>query len=362
MRLSDNNNTLIIPYRESKLTRVLKSSLKSNTKVVIICNISPSSEALEETISTLEFAKRAKKVKQIVAKNETTGIQMIIVKYENEINELQHKLRDMEQKAIIGNESVGLKQEIGVMKKQLNKEMAEKARLSEAFEKAMADRAQLEAEIAKLQSRILVSENLIVEPVEPLLGKATPLDRRIMRLTITRNPLEPEEGIHNDKFWTSSIAGLNQADFCKKTMDAPEEAMKFHKALIQLDLRSNDFNPRFSIRDTMLLDKIDNLDDLFGDFNPRNSRLTNNSSIRDSVIIFNTPQAKEEDKNMPSREQLLEIISEQDKIIVSLRVDVQEKADNIEVLKDELQLYKDNMKALYQQIKNMKQIDQENKK
>ena len=145
-------------------------------------------------------------------------------------------------------------------------------------------------------------------------------------------------------------------------MDAPEEAMKFHKALIQLDLRSNDFNPRFSIRDTMLLDKIDNLDDLFGDFNPRNSRLTNNSSIRDSVIIFNTPQAKEEDKNMPSREQLLEIISEQDKIIVSLRVDVQEKADNIEVLKDELQLYKDNMKALYQQIKNMKQIDQENKK
>jgi len=52
-----------VPYRDSKLTFLLKNSLGGNSKTLMIANVSPSSAHLNETISTLEFAKRAKMIK-----------------------------------------------------------------------------------------------------------------------------------------------------------------------------------------------------------------------------------------------------------------------------------------------------------
>ena len=52
-----------IPYRDSKLTRILQESLGGNYKTSMIVTCSPHSSSLEETISTLKFATRAKSVK-----------------------------------------------------------------------------------------------------------------------------------------------------------------------------------------------------------------------------------------------------------------------------------------------------------
>lgn len=52
-----------IHYRDSKLTFMLRDSLGGNSKTVIIGNITPSMTNMNETLSTLEFAKRAKKIK-----------------------------------------------------------------------------------------------------------------------------------------------------------------------------------------------------------------------------------------------------------------------------------------------------------
>ena len=49
-----------IPYRDSKLTRLLQDSLGGNTKTVMIANIGPADYNTEETISTLRYASRAK--------------------------------------------------------------------------------------------------------------------------------------------------------------------------------------------------------------------------------------------------------------------------------------------------------------
>ena len=51
-----------IPYRDSKLTRLLQDSLGGNTKTSFIVTVSPSELARNETLSTLQFADRAKKV------------------------------------------------------------------------------------------------------------------------------------------------------------------------------------------------------------------------------------------------------------------------------------------------------------
>lgn len=58
-----------IPYRDSKLTRLLKDSLGGNCRTVMIANISPSSGSYEETNNTLLYANRAKKIKNKVERN-----------------------------------------------------------------------------------------------------------------------------------------------------------------------------------------------------------------------------------------------------------------------------------------------------
>lgn len=58
-----------VPYRESKLTRILQESLGGNHKTTLIVTCSPHFYNCEETISTLKFAQRTKKIKNIVKVN-----------------------------------------------------------------------------------------------------------------------------------------------------------------------------------------------------------------------------------------------------------------------------------------------------
>ena len=61
--------TTHIPYRDSKLTHILKDSLGSNTFTHLIITLSPSYLCLGETISTLLFTKNAKAVRQNIVEN-----------------------------------------------------------------------------------------------------------------------------------------------------------------------------------------------------------------------------------------------------------------------------------------------------
>nr|XP_018897895.1 PREDICTED: kinesin-like protein KIF18A isoform X1 [Bemisia tabaci]XP_018897896.1 PREDICTED: kinesin-like protein KIF18A isoform X1 [Bemisia tabaci]XP_018897897.1 PREDICTED: kinesin-like protein KIF18A isoform X1 [Bemisia tabaci] len=65
--LADNQRH--IPYRDSKLTRILKDSLGGNCKTIMIANVSPAQIAYEDTYNTLKYADRAKKIKSKLQKN-----------------------------------------------------------------------------------------------------------------------------------------------------------------------------------------------------------------------------------------------------------------------------------------------------
>ena len=54
-----------IPYRDSKLTRLLQESLGGKAKTCIIATLSPSQGCVEETLSTLDYAHRAKSIKNV---------------------------------------------------------------------------------------------------------------------------------------------------------------------------------------------------------------------------------------------------------------------------------------------------------
>lgn len=59
-----------LPYRDSKLTRLLRPALGGNAKTAILCAVTPSANHIEETVSTLKFAERAKKVTNKIKRNE----------------------------------------------------------------------------------------------------------------------------------------------------------------------------------------------------------------------------------------------------------------------------------------------------
>ena len=64
-----NKKGSFVPYRDSKLTRLLKDSLGGNTKTIMIACVSPNYTAYEETINTLKYASKAKHIKKTVSKN-----------------------------------------------------------------------------------------------------------------------------------------------------------------------------------------------------------------------------------------------------------------------------------------------------
>lgn len=81
-----------IPYRDSKLTRLLQDSLGGNTKTVMIANCSPADYNFDETLSTLRYASRAKFIKNKPIINEDPK-DALLKEYAEEIKRLKALLQ-----------------------------------------------------------------------------------------------------------------------------------------------------------------------------------------------------------------------------------------------------------------------------
>ena len=89
-RLAENKKSAHIPFRDSKLTRLLSNSLGGNAKTAIICTLSPVRTNLEESKGTLNFALRANTIVNNAKKN--TVVDSLLNTYRQEIEELKLKL------------------------------------------------------------------------------------------------------------------------------------------------------------------------------------------------------------------------------------------------------------------------------
>lgn len=81
-----------IPYRDSKLTRLLQPALGGNARTAIICAVTPAVLHMDETISTLKFASRAKKVTNMAKANEYLDDRAKLRKAEKKIIALRAEL------------------------------------------------------------------------------------------------------------------------------------------------------------------------------------------------------------------------------------------------------------------------------
>lgn len=81
-----------VPYRESKLTRILQDSLGGRTRTCIVATIGPARAALDETISTLDYASRAKNIKNRPQCNQLFTKKTLIREFVVEIERLKADL------------------------------------------------------------------------------------------------------------------------------------------------------------------------------------------------------------------------------------------------------------------------------
>ncbi|WRT68693.1 uncharacterized protein IL334_005673 [Kwoniella shivajii] len=81
-----------IPYRESKLTRLLQDSLGGRTKTCIVATVSPTRSNLEETLSTLDYAIRAKSIRNRPEVNAHLTKTGLLKEYVGDIERLKNEL------------------------------------------------------------------------------------------------------------------------------------------------------------------------------------------------------------------------------------------------------------------------------
>ncbi|XP_071935393.1 kinesin-like protein KIN-7D, mitochondrial isoform X2 [Coffea arabica] len=139
-----------VPYRDSKLTRLLQSSLSGHGHVSLICTVTPASSNMEETHNTLKFANRAKCVEIYASRNKIIDEKSLIKKYQKEISCLKEELDQLRRGMLVGvshEEIISLRQQLeeGQVKMQSRLEEEEEAK------------AALLSRIQRLTKLILVS-------------------------------------------------------------------------------------------------------------------------------------------------------------------------------------------------------------
>ncbi|XP_036197779.1 kinesin-like protein KIF18B isoform X1 [Myotis myotis] len=86
-----------VPYRDSKLTRLLKDSIGGNCRTVMIAAISPSSLTYEDTYNTLKYADRAKEIK-LSLKSNVVSLDCHISQYATICQQLQAEVASLREK------------------------------------------------------------------------------------------------------------------------------------------------------------------------------------------------------------------------------------------------------------------------
>ncbi len=103
-KAKEGSRKVFVPYRNSKLTRVLQESLGGNSVTAMLAALSPAACNFEETLSTLKYANRAKAIKVKAVKNEEASQ---ISKLNDEIRQLKEQLAAGAARAAEENQAFG---------------------------------------------------------------------------------------------------------------------------------------------------------------------------------------------------------------------------------------------------------------
>ncbi|ONM55045.1 Kinesin-like protein KIN-7O [Zea mays] len=146
-----------VPYRDSKLTRILQPALGGNSNTAIICNITLAQIHTDETKSSLQFASRALRVTNCACVNEILTDAALLKRQRKEIEELRAKLRKSEsdhwEEEILNLRNTLLQSELE--KERISLELEEEKKAKEQRDRCLIEQAK---KIENLSSLVLNSD------------------------------------------------------------------------------------------------------------------------------------------------------------------------------------------------------------
>uniref|UniRef100_A0A914PIR6 Kinesin-like protein n=1 Tax=Panagrolaimus davidi TaxID=227884 RepID=A0A914PIR6_9BILA len=151
----------VIPYRDSKLTMILRDSLGGNSKTTVIVNIHSNSKYFTETSSTLDFAVNVKKVKntailqEFITSKETITLKVEVQRLGEENDKLKTELAKEKEKVVQLQTIVDEKDnKINTLEKKSFELEEDKSKLELELKKANQKQKKCEAEIEKMKQMI----------------------------------------------------------------------------------------------------------------------------------------------------------------------------------------------------------------
>ncbi|VFQ63415.1 unnamed protein product [Cuscuta campestris] len=122
-KLSGGRRSAHIPYRDSKLTRILQASLGGNARTAIICTMSPALSHADQSRNTLSFATSAKEVTNSAQVNMVVSEKQLVKKLQKEVARLEAELRTPDTTASPSLRSLLMEKEMKIQ--QMEEEMNE---------------------------------------------------------------------------------------------------------------------------------------------------------------------------------------------------------------------------------------------
>jgi len=155
-----------VPYRDSKLTRLLQDSLGGNTKTLMISNVGPADYNYDETLNTLRYASRAKNIKNQPKINEDPK-DALLREYQDEITKLRSQLQMLNN----GVDPTELMKQRGVMGNVVEKivHVEDKERMKEFEEKLHNEKEEIRKKAEMEKEQIKSQANLEDEEKKKLL-------------------------------------------------------------------------------------------------------------------------------------------------------------------------------------------------
>ena len=177
-KLSEGNSSHI-PYRDSKLTRILSNSLGGNSKTAIICTITPASQHFEETHSTLKFANRAKSINNQVTINQIINEKALLKKLKQENLDWKNKFQERVN---------GIEDELHRSERERDEIVKSYEEKIALLQKQLEEKNQLDDTISSLRKALLDKEKDL-EWIETVSNNEKQLSSQ---LTLERNTLQQE--------------------------------------------------------------------------------------------------------------------------------------------------------------------------
>uniref|UniRef100_A0A1I8BLX7 Kinesin-like protein n=1 Tax=Meloidogyne hapla TaxID=6305 RepID=A0A1I8BLX7_MELHA len=206
-----------IPYRDSKLTRLLQDSLGGNTKTVMIACISPSDNNFDESLSTLRYANRAKNIRNKPRINEDPK-DALLREYQAEIERLKRLVQQPHEKPVVhANEE--FERERDKLRAEFEMAMRE---LRSSYENEQKNKEKLQSDLAKLRKEYEKAS----EEIEMAKSKDQSAESAKKRIKQLEQQLVGGEQVGNEALKQKRVRKIKEAE---TKMQRLAEALEMHK-------------------------------------------------------------------------------------------------------------------------------------